>query len=58
MSTGGSCDNLDKLLSTIDIPSMSKPAFNEIEILLRSACEVYVGELMLQAGQYEKEFSN
>ena len=50
MSTGGRCDNLDKLLSTTDIPSMSKPAFNEIEILLRSACEAYVGELMLQTG--------
>ena len=53
ISTGGGCNNLEKLLCTIDIPSMSKSTFIEIERLLGSAFEIYLGELMLQAGQEE-----
>ena len=57
MSTGGGCNNLEELLCTIGIPSMSKPTFIEIERLLGSAFEIYLGELMLQAGQEEKELA-
>ena len=54
MSTGGGCNNLEELLCTIGIPSMTKPTFIKIERLLGSAFETYLGELMLQAGREEK----
>ena len=57
MSTGGGCNNLEESLCTIGIPSMSKPTFIEIERLLGSAFEAYLGELMLQAGIEEKEIA-
>ena len=47
MSTGGGCNNLEELLCTIGIPSMSKPTFIEIE-------RTYVSELMPQAVQLSK----
>ena len=57
MSKGGGCNNLEESLCTIGIPSMSKPTFIEIERLLGSAFEAYLGELMLQAGIEEKEIA-
>ena len=57
MSTGGGCNNLEELLCTIGIPSMTKPTFIKIERLLGSAFEIYLGELMLQAGQEEKNLA-
>ena len=57
MATGGGCNNLEEFLCTIGIPSMSKPTFIEIERLLGSAFEVYLGKLMLKAGQEEKELA-
>ena len=36
MVTGGGCNNLEELLCTIGIPSMSKSTFIEIERLLGS----------------------
>ena len=56
MATGGGCNNLEELLCTIGIPSMSKPTFIEIERLLGSFFEAYLGELMLQAGE-EKQIA-
>ena len=57
MATGGGCNNLEELLCTIGIPSMSKPTFIEIERLLGSFFEAYLGELMLQAGEEEKQIA-
>ena len=57
MSTGGGCNNLEELLCTIGIPSMTKPTFIKIERLLGSAFETYLGELMLQAGREEKHLA-
>ena len=57
MSTVGGCNNLEELLCTIGILSMSKPTFIEIKRLLGSAFEIYLGEFMLQAGQEEKELA-
>ena len=57
MSTGGGCNNLEELLCAIGIPSMTKPTFIKIERPLGSAFEIYLGELMLQAGQEEKNLA-
>ena len=57
MSTGSGCNNLEELLCTIGIPSMTKPTFIKIKRLLGSAFETYLGELMLQAGREEKNLA-
>ena len=53
LTTGDSYNK--ELPCTTDIPSMSKPTFIEIERLLGSSFEAYLGELMLQAGQEKKQ---
>ena len=57
LPTGGCCNNLEELLCTVGIPSMLKPTFIEIERLLGSSFKAYLGELMLQAGQEEKQLA-
>lgn len=57
MSTGGGCNSLEELLCTIGVPSLSKPTFIEIERLLGTSFENYLGELMLQAGLEEKKIA-
>ena len=57
MTTGGGCISLEELLCTIGIPLISKPTFIEIEMHLGSCFEAYLGELMLQVGQGEKQLA-
>ena len=57
MSTGGGCNNLEELLCTIGVPSISKTTFIEIERLLGISFEQYLSEFMLQAGLEEKQIA-
>ena len=57
MSTSGGCNNLEELLCTIGVPSISKTTFIEIERLLGISFEQYLSELMLQAGLEEKQIA-
>ena len=54
MSVGGGHSNLEEVMCTIGVPSISKPTFIDIERLLGSTFEDYLNELMLQAGRGEK----
>ena len=57
MTTSCDCNNLEELVYTIGIPLVSKPTFNEIKRLLGLTFDSYLGELMLQAGQKEKQLA-
>ena len=57
MSVGGGHSNLEELMCTIGVPSISKPTFIDIERLLGSAFEDYLNELMLEAGRKERELA-
>ena len=57
MSVGGGHSNLEELMCTIGVPSISKPTFIDIERLLGSAFEGYLNELMLEAGKQERELA-
>lgn len=57
MSTGGGCSSLEESMSTMGVPSLSKPMFIDIERCLGLAFEDYLTELMLKAGQEEKQIA-
>ena len=57
MSVGGGHSNLEEVMCTIGVPSISKPNFIDFEGLLGSASEDYLNELMLQAGREERELA-
>jgi len=54
MSVGGGHSNLDEVMCTVGVLSISKP---DVERLLGSAFEEYLNELMLEAGRERREFS-
>ena len=49
--------NLEEVMCTIEVPSISKPTFIDIEGLLGSAFGDYLNELMLEAGREERELA-
>ena len=51
ISVGGGHSNLEEVMCTIGVPSISKPTFIDIKRLLGSAFEDYLNELMLEAGR-------
>ena len=57
ISVGGGHSNLEELMCTIGVPSISKPLFIDIERLLGSSFERYLNELMLESGKQERELA-
>ena len=55
MSTGGRCSRLEESTSIMGVPPLSKPMFIDIERCIGLAFEDYLTELMLKAGQEEKQ---
>ena len=57
ISTGCGCRSLEESMSIMGVPSLSKPMFIDIERCLGLAFEDYLTELMLKAGQEEKQIA-
>ena len=57
MFTGGGCSSLEESLTIMGAPSLSKSVFIDIERYLGSSFEDYLNELMLRAGQEEKQIA-
>jgi len=57
ISTGGGCSSLEESMTIMGVPSLSKPMFIDIERCLGSAFEDYLTELILKAGQEEKQIA-
>ena len=57
MATGGGHSCLKELLSTLGVPSLTKPIFIDIERCLDTSFEQLLLDLMIKTGKEEKQIA-